>query len=51
MKIKENMRYSTYAEREEEDNEFIRDEDILMDCHRVISKVKVTTTMMTLRIG
>jgi hypothetical protein len=29
------MRYSTYAEREEEeDNEFIRDEDIMMNLSR-----------------
>jgi hypothetical protein len=27
------MRYSTYAEKEEEDNEFIRDEDLLMMEH------------------
>lgn len=27
------MRYSTYAEKEEEDNEFIRDEDLLMMDH------------------
>jgi hypothetical protein len=33
MKLKENMRYSTYAEKEEEDNEFIRDEDLLMMDH------------------
>ena len=37
MKIKENMRYSTYAEREEqEDNEFIRDEEMMMDLSRGI---------------
>ena len=31
-KLKENLRYSTYAEKEEnEDDEFIKDEDLLLN--------------------
>ena len=34
-KLKENLRYSTYAEKEEEDYDIIRDEDLMLMDHNL----------------